>query len=37
MRGLRKVPAAHSSKIINDINGMKFCGVIENHKLINLV
>ena len=32
----RKVPAAHNSKTIND-NGMKFGGVVENHKLINLV
>ena len=31
-----EVPAAHNSKTIND-NGMKFGGVVENHKLINLV
>ena len=30
------VPAAHNSETIND-NGMKFGGVVENHKLINLV
>ena len=34
--GGRKVPAARNSKTIND-NGMKFGGVIDNHKLINLV
>ena len=28
--------AAHNSKTIND-NGMKFGGVVKNHKLINLV
>ena len=33
---MRKVPAAHNSKTIND-NGMKFGGVVENHKLINSV
>ena len=32
----RKVPANHYSKTIND-NGMKFGGVVENYKLINLV
>ena len=31
-----EVPAAHNSKTIND-NGMKIGGVVENHKLINLV
>ena len=31
-----EVPAACNSKTISD-NGMKFGGVIENHKLINLV
>ena len=30
------MPAAHNSKTIND-KGMKFGGVVENHKLINLV
>ena len=30
------MPAAHNSKTIND-NRMKFGGVVENHKLINLV
>ena len=30
-----EVPAAHNSKTING-NGMKFGGVVENHKLINL-
>ena len=30
------MPAAHNSKTIND-NGMKFGGVVENHKLIHLV
>ena len=33
--GGRKVPATHNSKTIND-NGMKFGGVVENHKLIDL-
>ena len=33
---MRKVPAAHNSKTVND-NGMKFGGVVENHKLINSV
>ena len=28
--------AAHNSKTIND-NGMKSGGVVQNHKLINLV
>ena len=32
----RKVPAAHNSKTIND-NEMKFGGIVESHKLINLV
>ena len=36
MGGERKVPAAHNSKTIHD-NGMKFGGVVENHKLINFV
>ena len=30
------MPAAHNSKIIND-NEMKFGGIVENYKLINLV
>ena len=30
------VPAAHNFKTIKD-NGMKFGGVVENHKPINLV
>ena len=30
------VPAAHNSKTNND-NGMKLGGILENHKLINLV
>ena len=30
------MPVAHNSKTIDD-NGMKFGGVVENHKLINLV
>ena len=30
------MPTAHNSKTIND-NGMKSGGVVENHKLINLV
>ena len=34
--GGRKVPAAHNSKTFND-NRMKFGGVVENYKLINLV
>ena len=34
--GGRKVPAAHNSKTIDGIE-MKFGGVVENHKLINLV
>ena len=36
--GGRKVPsrAAHNSKTIND-NRIKFGGVVENHKLINLI
>ena len=34
--GRRKVPVAHNSKTIDD-NGMKFGGVVESHKLINLV
>ena len=34
--GWAKVPAAHNSKTIND-SGMNFGGVVENHKLINLV
>ena len=29
------MPVAHTSKTIND-NGMKFGGVVENRKLINL-
>ena len=29
-------PVAHNSKIVND-NEMKFDGVVENHKLTNLV
>ena len=33
--GGQKVPASHNSKTIND-NEMKFVGVLENHKLINL-
>ena len=32
----RKVLAAYNSKTIND-SGVKFGGVVENHKLINLV
>ena len=35
-RGGGKVSAAHNSKTIHGIE-MKFCKVIENHKLINLV
>ena len=35
-RGGRKVPADYNSKTING-NGMKFGGVVENLKLINLV
>ena len=31
-----RVPVAHNSNSINDI-GMNFGGVVENHKLINLV
>ena len=34
--GGKKVPASHNSKTIN-ANEMKFGGVVENHKLINLV
>ena len=34
--GGRKLPAAHNSKTIND-NGIKFGGVVENHKLINFI
>ena len=34
--GGRKVPAAHNSKTIYGIE-TKFCEVVENHKLINLV
>ena len=34
--GGRKVPEAHNSKTVNG-NGIKFGGVVENHKLINLV
>ena len=34
--GGRKVPVTHNSKATND-NGMKFGGVVENHKLINMV
>ena len=30
------MPAAHNSKTSDD-NGMKFGGVVENHKLINLM
>ena len=30
-----KVPAAHNSKTISD-NGIKFGGVVKNHKLINI-
>ena len=30
------MPAAHNSKTFND-NRMKFDGVVENYKLINLV
>ena len=30
------MPVAHNSKTIYD-NGIKFGGVVENHKLINLV
>ena len=30
------MPAAHKSKTING-NQMKFGGVVENHKLINLL
>ena len=30
------MPVAHNSKTSND-NGMKFGGVVENHKLMNLV
>ena len=33
--GGRKVPAAHNSKTINN-NEMKFGGIVENYKLINL-
>ena len=32
----RRVPAANSSKTITDIE-IQFGGVVENHKLINLV
>ena len=34
--GGRKVPVAHNSKTIRGIE-MKFCRVIGNHKLLNLV
>ena len=34
--GGRKVPAAHNSKTIHDIE-MKFVTVVQNHKLVNLV
>ena len=30
------MPAAHNSKTVND-NEMKFDGIVENHRLINLV
>ena len=34
--GKRKVPAAHNSNTLDD-NEFEFGGVVENHKLINLV